>query len=251
MILHTATGYLYFRDVHVVEYESVVGFRGWCIIDNRVLAGIGCYGRYIYQLMGRPGAMARVPIVEPEAVTDPVVEEIFAWVTEMEGSVPNHFYLELNFPEYMRAKLQSTAILWEEGELSMPEIQHVGIAVSTANGCAYCTGAFCTILDYGLDAETAYVREFAERGIEVLDDDRLEAIVEYALTVNDDPHAITDADIETLRDVGLGDRGIVQLTHLVSDFASYNRLNTALDTDYDYQEMWRTLEAVRTTPAGE
>lgn len=195
--------------------------------------------------------MARVPIDEPTQVDDPAVVEIFEWVTEMEGSVPNHFYLELNFPEYMKAKLGSTAILWEAGELSMPEIQHVGIAVSTANGCAYCTGAFCTILDFGLDADTEYVRSFAEHGTAVIEDERLETIVEYALAVNDDPHAIGDEDVERLREIGLGDRGIVQLTHLVSDFASYNRLNTALDTDYDYQDLWRTLDAAEAPSAGE
>lgn len=187
--------------------------------------------------------MARVSIVDPQQVSDSAVEEIFEWVTEMEGSVPNHFFVELNFPEYMKSKLQSTAVLWEEGELTMPEIQHVGIAVSTANGCAYCTGAFCTILEFGLDAETEYVKSFAERGTDVLDDDRIETIVEYALLVNEDPHAVTDEHVETLRTVGLTDKGIVQLTHLVSDFASYNRLNTALDTDYDYRELWQQIDA--------
>lgn len=195
--------------------------------------------------------MARVPIVEPEEVEDPAVEEIFQWVTEMEGSVPNHFYLEMNFPEYMKHKLRSTAVLWEEGELSMPEIQHVGIAVSKANGCEYCTGAFCTILDYGLDADTEYVMEFLETGTDVLDDERLEAIVEYALTANEDPTAVTDADVEQLREVGLGDTGIVQLTHVVSDFASYNRINSALDTDYDYQETWREVDFGAVNPAAD
>jgi len=28
---------------------------------------------------------------------------------------------------------------------------------------------------------------------------------------------------------------------VVSDFASYNRLNLALLTDYDYRELWRQL----------
>jgi len=44
-----------------------------------------------------------------------------------------------------------------------------------------------------------------------------------------------------LRKAGLTDKGIVQLCHLVSDFASYNRLNLALQTDYDYRDMWRQL----------
>ena len=40
---------------------------------------------------------------------------------------------------------------------------------------------------------------------------------------------------------GLSDKGIVQLTHVVSDFSSYNTLNLALDTDYDYRNSWREL----------
>ena len=54
-----------------------------------------------------------------------------------------------------------------------------------------------------------------------------------------DAASTTDADVENLRALGLGDKGIVQLVHLVSDFASYNRLNLALDTDYDYRDLWR------------
>ena len=77
--------------------------------------------------------MTRVALPKPEQITDPAVEGIFAWVTEMEGSVPNHFYVELNFPEFFTAKLGATKVLWEMGELSMEEIQHVGILVSAGS----------------------------------------------------------------------------------------------------------------------
>ena len=33
-----------------------------------------------------------------ETVDDPAIREIFAWVTEVEGAVPNHFRVELNSP---------------------------------------------------------------------------------------------------------------------------------------------------------
>ena len=74
--------------------------------------------------------MARVALPKPKQITDPAVEGIFAWVTEMEGSVPNHFYVELNFPEFFTAKLGATKVLWDMGELTMEEIQrrHSGIA---------------------------------------------------------------------------------------------------------------------------
>ncbi|MGH7859708.1 MAG: carboxymuconolactone decarboxylase family protein [Candidatus Binatia bacterium] len=183
--------------------------------------------------------MARVKLVKPETIDDPVVAAIFDWVTKMEGAVPNHFYLELNFPEFMKAKLGATKVLWEAGELSMEEIQHVGIAASKANGCPYCTAAFCTILNYGLEKDESYVREFVTSG--KTDSPRTARIVAFALKANADARSVNDEDVADLRSIGLSDKGIVQLVHLVSDFASYNRLNLTLATDYDYRDLWRAL----------
>lgn len=185
--------------------------------------------------------MARVALPKPEQITDPAVEGIFAWVTEMEGSVPNHFYVELNFPEFFTAKLGATKVLWEMGELTMEEIQHVGILVSQANGCPYCTAAFCTILNHGLGTAEDYVGSLLQQGLDAVDGDRLKSLLTYALQVNNDPGAVTDAQVDALRHQGLTDKGIVQLTHIVSDFSSYNTLNLALDTDYDYRDFWREL----------
>ena len=183
--------------------------------------------------------MTRVAMLKPEIVDDPIVREIFKWVAEAEGSVPNHFYVELNFPEYMKAKLGSTRVLWEQGELTMAEIQHVGVLVSRANGCPYCTAAFCTILKVGLGTAESYVERLVQQGVSLVEDERLTYILDFALRVNAEPKAISDEDVDGLRALGLTDKGVVQLVHLVSDFASYNRLNLALDTDYDYDEMWR------------
>ena len=183
--------------------------------------------------------MARVAIVKPENLEDPAIKEIFAWVTEVESAVPNHFYVEMNFPEFLKAKLGATQILWKMGELSLPEIQHVGILVSQANGCAYCTAAFCTILNYGLETAEGYIQELLTQGVDIVDSGRLRTIIAFALKVNVDAKGVNDADTDGLRAVGLTDKGVVQLVHLVSDFAAYNRLNLALDTDYDYRDMWR------------
>jgi len=185
--------------------------------------------------------VARVKIVKPEKVDDPVVREIFEWVTQMEGSVPNHFYVEMNFPEFFKAKLGATKVLWQMGELRLDEIQHIGIAVSKANGCSYCTAAFCTILNHGLKADEGEVKQFVVEGAKAVSDGRLRTLVEFALKVNNNAAGVTGEEIAQLRKAGLTDKGIVQLCHLVSDFASYNRLNLALQTDYDYRDMWRQL----------
>jgi len=185
--------------------------------------------------------VARVKIAKPDSVEDPAVAGIFEWVTQMEGSVPNHFYVELNFPAFFTAKLGATKVLWEEGELSMEEIQQIGILISQANGCPYCTAAFCTILNHGLNQPEEKVSHLLESGVGAVDEPRSKALLEYALKVNADAKSVSDADVQGLRDAGLTDLGIVQITHIVSDFASYNRLNLALDTDYDYRSFWQRL----------
>jgi uncharacterized peroxidase-related enzyme len=196
--------------------------------------------------------VARVRIAKSEKVDDPIVREIFDWVTQMEGAVPNHFYVEMNFPEFFKAKLGATKVLWQMGELRLEEIQHVGIAVSKANGCPYCTAAFCTILNHGLGNDETMIKQFVVEGPQALSDQRLRTLVEFALKVNHDAAAVTDQEIAQLRKVGLTDKGIVQLCHLVSDFASYNRLNLALQTDYDYRDLWRQLAfGDRTPPLGQ
>ena len=192
--------------------------------------------------------MARVKIAKPETVEDPAVAGIFEWVTQMEGSVPNHFFVELNFPAFFTAKLGATKVLWEEGELSMEEIQHIGILVSQANGCSYCTAAFCTILTYGLEADETEVGGLLTDGVGAVSDPRLRTLLDYALKVNLDAASVTDEDVQALRDVGLTDLGIVQITHIVSDFGSYNRLNLALNTDYDYRSFWRQLAFPEAAP---
>ena len=85
------------------------------------------------------------------------------------------------------------------------------------------------------------MQQFLDKGAVAIEDQRLRTIVEFSIRVNADAATITDADIESLRAAGLSDKGIVQLVHLVSDFASYNRLNIALQTDYDYRDMWRQI----------
>ncbi len=70
----------------------------------------------------------------------------------------------MNFPEFFKAKLSAAKVLWQMGELSLNEIQHVGIAVSKANGCSYCTAAFCTILNYGLKTDEGPVKQFVVEG---------------------------------------------------------------------------------------
>ena len=104
-------------------------------------------------------------------------------------------------------------------------------------------GARTLVLGGGVAANSrlrARVAEVAEKGVGAVADVRLRTLLDFALKVNADPASVGDTDMAALRTQGLGDKGILQLVHLVSDFASYNRLNLALGTDYDYRDLWRS-----------
>jgi uncharacterized peroxidase-related enzyme len=183
--------------------------------------------------------MARIPYVSTHG-DDPQVRDLLDWVTEVEGQVPNHFRVELHFPEHFKAWLTWVRVLWDRGELSFEEVQHVGIAVSKANECAYCAGSFCAVLEHGGEADRADVEDYLRRDVETLDD-RQRVLVEFAVKANLTPHRVTQADVDGLREVGLSERGIVQLVWLVNMFASSNRLNTVLGTDLDSENPYQTL----------
>lgn len=185
--------------------------------------------------------MARIPFVDRES-DDPAVRELLEWVTEVEGQVPNHFLLELHFPEHFKAWLRWVRILWDQGELSFEEVQQVGIAISKANECSYCAGSFCAVLHHGGGVAEEAVEEYLQAGVDVLSD-RARTLAEFALKANGSPHAVTDADVERLRGVGLSERGIVQLVWLVNMFASSNRLNLVLGTEHDAANPFQALAA--------
>ena len=83
-----------------------------------------------------------------------------------------------------------------------------------------------------------FISQLSSEGIMAIKESWLEILLEFALKINGDPSATTDEDVEELRSVGLSDKGLVQLVHYVSHFASYNRLNLSLNTDYDYRHFW-------------
>lgn len=78
--------------------------------------------------------------------------------------------------------------------------------------------------------EDPAVAELLKDGTDAVDSERLSSILSYALKVNADAAIVTDEDVESLRRVGLTDKGIMQVTHIVSDFASYNKLYLAYRT---------------------
>lgn len=149
-----------------------------------------------------------------------------------EVDLPTHFRVEAHLPEVTKHVLLALRANRENGDLPLELVHKLYLAVSMANDCGYCTGVYCTILSE--DVGTESVREF-QRALEAGELEGMEGdVVEFAVTLATDPHALGDDDFDALRDEhGLTDRDLVQLVSLVNIISGYNRVTTAFDCEYE------------------
>ncbi|GBC68579.1 hypothetical protein HRbin01_00262 [archaeon HR01] len=184
--------------------------------------------------------MARVRLIQ-DIPEDEELRGFVRRIQQVEGLVPNHFKAEFNFPQLLKAMLRTTLVLWTEGELPLPEVLYIGAAVSKANKCEYCVGAWGTWLTRAAnqpeDKVVQLIRDW--RKAELAERER--DIINFALKVNSDWLNVTDKDVERLRQHGISDKGIVQIVHAVNNFAAYNKFNISLGISpyhYDYDQIW-------------
>lgn len=183
----------------------------------------------------------RVRPVNYNELEDEELRDIFASFPSNEGAdaaemeLPNHFRAEAHFPEVMKAALETLRVNRQEGDLPRSLVRKLYLAVSMANDCGYCTGVYCTLLadEVGSsDAVTEFQRAVADGDLDGREGD----ILEFAIKLTKDPHAITDDDFERLRsEHGLSDKDFVQIVYIVNVISGYNRVTTAFDCEYEDQ----------------
>ena len=180
--------------------------------------------------------MARIELVDIADSDDPAVRDIHEYMAET-GRNPDseHWQLEANFPEIFRHRLRARASLWRDGDLERDVLEKLAVAVSAANGCTYCTGAFCTHLaDMGYDVEeiTAFLDAVGDHDVT----DREQAILAFALQSLEAPDGVTDGLVETLKDDhGLTDRDLLQVVLVVNTISGFNRIVDTFDATYDHE----------------
>lgn len=189
----------------------------------------------------RPVAgMARVSLVDPTETDDPTLSQLADRVSRPDGSFPAHFAAEAHFPSVMRNVYEARLVIAREGDLGTELFTKLAVAVSTANECTYCTGAYATQLSARLGGDEA-VREFQLDLANGALGGREGAVIDAALVLLAAPGSMTDAEFDRLRrEHGFTDRTFVELVYVVNVVSGYNRITLAFDLPYDhaYPEEW-------------
>lgn len=168
--------------------------------------------------------MPRIPLIDTKSTTG-MVGEVFGEIKKRFGSVPNLFRAYANHPDLLRSNWEKYKAIMAQGELSRKTKEAMALAISSANGCRYCVVAHSTALKMlkATDEEIEQIKQLQ------LPDERENAIVSFAFKAATDPHRVTDQDLTRLRDLGFGDKQILEALGVMEIFSSFNRFADALD----------------------
>lgn len=119
------------------------------------------------------------------------------------------------------------AIMYGPRGLPRADRELAAVAVSRVNGCVYCASVH--IQRYiQLTKRPEIMQRLIDEGVEAELPPRERAIVDFAIKLTRTPPTLTTDDLKPLRQLGLTDQEILDLTHATAMFAWANRLMQTL-----------------------
>ena len=167
--------------------------------------------------------ISRFPVPKLENLPEDVRARILA-VQEKSGFVPNVFLVLAHRPEEFRAFFAyHDALMEKEGGLTKAEREMIVVATSGANQCQYCVVAHGAILR--IRAKNPLVADQVAVNYRKADiTARQNAMLDFAMKVALESHAVSDADLEALRKHGFTDADAWDIAAIAAFFALSNRM---------------------------
>ena len=167
--------------------------------------------------------ISRFPVPKIDALPEDIRTRILG-VQEKSGFVPNVFLVLAHRPEEFRAFFAyHDALMDKPGPISKAEREMIVVATSNANQCQYCVIAHGAILR--IRAKNPLIADQIAINYRKADiTPRQTAMLDFAMKVSQQAHAVGDADMETLRGHGFSDEDIWDIAAIAAFFGLSNRL---------------------------
>jgi uncharacterized peroxidase-related enzyme len=167
--------------------------------------------------------ISRYPVPDildlPEDLRDTVLA-----IQEKTGFVPNVFLALAHRPDEMRAFFNyHNALMEKDGGLSKADREMIVVATSAENNCQYCVVAHGAILRIRA-RNPLFADQVAVNYLKADIDDRQRAILDFAVKMVHESHAVDEADFESLKKHGLDDEDIWDIASITALFALSNRM---------------------------
>lgn len=167
--------------------------------------------------------ISRYPVPEINDLPDDLREMVLA-VQEKVGFVPNVFLTLAHRPDELRAFMDyHDALMLRDGGLTAADREMIVVATSGGNSCQYCVVAHGAILR--IRAKQPTIADQVAINYRKADiTPRQMAMLDFALKVSNESHAVGDEDFDTLRDHGFSDEDIWDIAGITAFFGMSNRM---------------------------
>ena len=178
--------------------------------------------------MPQPDHISALGVPDP-ATLDDDLKTIWAKCVEKLGFVPNVYSAYSLKPQRLRNFMQMyNEIMLAPSSLSKLEREMVAVVVSSANRCYYCLVAHgAAVRKLSGDPELGEMMALNYRVAKL--DARQRAMLDYTWKLTATPWLIDEADRQGLRDVGLSNEDIFDLSETAAFFNLSNRMASATD----------------------
>lgn len=153
--------------------------------------------------------------------------------TLIEQVTPNptsrpYYALLAHDPDALRERTAlMKATMYSQGGATRADRELAATAASRANGCVHCASVHARLYAQ-LTKDSTLIQRLLDEGVETPLGPHERAIVDYSVKLSRDPAALTAADLIPLRDAGLSDLAILDLTHVIGMFNWANQLFLSL-----------------------
>jgi uncharacterized peroxidase-related enzyme len=140
------------------------------------------------------------------------------------AKVSDYYLFLVHQPEVLKQRsVAFNAIMYAPGGMPRAERELGATVVSRINGCVYCASVHAQRFEQLAKRTDAIIEVFNDPHTAGTSE-RERAIVQFSIALTSAPDAVSPADIQALKDVGLTELEILDLMHSVAIFAWANRL---------------------------
>jgi uncharacterized peroxidase-related enzyme len=182
----------------------------------------------------------------PWDASDGALRDAYDWQAAALGEPAEFTLLGSLYPPVVEERLRLYRVVENcPSGLSPVERQAAAFVTSRLNGTDHCaSGLRLKLESLGLPAATLDAIE-AQPAAPATGDNRLDAILSHAAKLTSTPTEMSEADIDSLRQVGLDDLDVVDLNNMVAYYCYINRIVMGLGLR---SVMTTTHEATRAVP---
>lgn len=134
----------------------------------------------------------------------------------------------LHNPDVLEARYEYFDTLLSSGTVDRALFEGIHVAVAQAVGCDYCASSHRKKFKEAAGLSSEEIVAVARERYEELDDPG-RTLMEFTDQVVTDPHAVTEDELQSLRDIGFEDRDVIQLLHVIARARLAHTINNTLD----------------------